>query len=1280
MHRLTIFFLVFMIVGCNQPIKDNVSQFDGLQRSNTYPLLNMGGYKIHPLTGDSIKPLINSPGDTVRTGVIVGVTGTPMETERLKLPKTIVAGAPNIVTLDNNVFALGRPGNRYVTVSISSGDFHDSSFMQPGDDSVHKATDLPVFFCVGSSYPGPQPAMPPRYKDNAIFDIQYWDIDQGLSSSYLYDILADSKGNIWFATDVGGATLFDGVTFRHFTEKNGLTHNWVRSIIEDKNGNIWFGTYGGGITRYDGDVFYQHKKSSAERSNFITALLEDSRGNVWFGSNGGGLGIIARGELDKEGLDTFKAFSLVNGLNDDIIHCITEDNSGSIWVGTGRGGATRIDIGNEGSLSSARFTHFDFGNEIYNNVRAIMQDRNGALWFGTLGGGLFRLAHEHTKVIGDVALEHFTTAHGITSDHVSKLLEDRRGDIWVGTTRGGLMQLQLGLQGQKISNPAIVRYTLLEGLTNINIRALTEDKEGNIWVGAGGGGVCRIKTNSFVQTPDNEVLNSHLVRAIVGDQQGNLWFGNGVKGLTLYDGTSYKNFGTRQGLSSNDVRALAIDREGNLWVGTFDRGVNRLNLSYVDGQVGVESITHYTTEEGLSHDIIRSVFSDSKGNIWIGTTGGGVTQLIPASISPSGRDEFIHFTEKEGMTDNVVWMINEDSRGNIWIATNQGVTQYDGNAFMHLTPAEGMPHPIVRSIVEDRNGNMWFGTFGGIALLKGGMFTCYTINEGLSHNYVYSIVVDQLNQLWVATERGLNKIPYYPGHGLADGIHYIPYAFGKLDGMKGVDHHQNSVWIDQNNHAWWGTGKGLQHLNLNNFRVSSQAPIPSLKHLEINEEFVDFRNLMTNPSSDLSFGKVEPFANYPVQPFFTYDQNHLTFHFSAVDWAAPHKIQYSYRILGLTNSWSRPGSESKADYRNIPDGTYTFQVRAIGENRQWSEPISYGFTILPPWWRTWWFYLFVGVVMLLAVLAVFRWRLTQLRIQKKLLKKMVEEKNTELLRQNETLKRLNNEQHILNTELYATNEELASANEDLLNQREELEQTLSSLQKAQNQLIQSEKMASLGILSAGVAHEINNPLNFIQAGIIAIEQFFNENLKDHLHEVKPLIEGIQTGISRTSTIVASLNHYSRQNHEKLTQCNIHQIIDNCLTILQNQTKGKVEICKEYSVDQPIIEGNESKLHQVFLNILANAVQAIEQNGVIVISTLYENKYLKLIFQDSGSGISPEHISRITDPFFTTKEPGKGTGLGLSISLSIIKEHGGNLEFQSVPEEGTSVIITLPLKK
>lgn len=264
-------------------------------------------------------------------------------------------------------------------------------------------------------------------------------------------------------------------------------------------------------------------------------------------------------------------------------------------------------------------------------------------------------------------------------------------------------------------------------------------------------------------------------------------------------------------------------------------------------------------------------------------------------------------------------------------------------------------------------------------------------------------------------------------------------------------------------------------------------------------------------------------------------------------------------------------------------------------------------------------------------------------------------------------------------ELASANEELSAINDDLFLQRQELEKTLEELKNTQQQLVQTEKMASLGVLTAGIAHEINNPLNFIHNGLAVIENHILEQHPEDKLILADVFDAVKTGISRTSNIVKSLNSYSRNDSLPYTNCIIQDIIEDCLTMLYNQYKGRIKIIKNYFQLQTYVHANEGKMHQVFLNLLANAIQAIEGQGIIEITIITEVSNLIVSITDSGCGIKSEDLIKIFDPFYTTKDPGKGTGLGLSITQNIIQEHFGTIRCVSKINEGSSFIVSLPLK-
>jgi len=237
--------------------------------------------------------------------------------------------------------------------------------------------------------------------------------------------------------------------------------------------------------------------------------------------------------------------------------------------------------------------------------------------------------------------------------------------------------------------------------------------------------------------------------------------------------------------------------------------------------------------------------------------------------------------------------------------------------------------------------------------------------------------------------------------------------------------------------------------------------------------------------------------------------------------------------------------------------------------------------------------------------------------------------------------------------------------------RKSLSDKNKELKSSYQKLIESEKMASLGLLSAGVAHEINNPLNFIKGGVEMLSLELEES-----EDTTPYLNAIEEGVRRATSIVNSLSHFSRDTPSMDEECDINAILDNCLIMLNHKLKYSIEVEKDFSDLSHIrLIGNEGQLHQAMLNIISNATEAIPESGTIRIHTYYVDQKLMVLISDTGRGIEPDHLSKIRDPFFTTKSAGEGTGLGLSIAYKVIESHSGWVSVESVLGKGTSFKIT-----
>ena len=283
----------------------------------------------------------------------------------------------------------------------------------------------------------------------------------------------------------------------------------------------------------------------------------------------------------------------------------------------------------------------------------------------------------------------------------------------------------------------------------------------------------------------------------------------------------------------------------------------------------------------------------------------------------------------------------------------------------------------------------------------------------------------------------------------------------------------------------------------------------------------------------------------------------------------------------------------------------------------------------------------------------------------------------------------------------------------------ELDSAYKHLKQSQAQLIQSEKMASLGQMVAGVAHEINTPLGYVHNNIELIGSIFtdtsalvsryenliayienntlamDEELVDMVQEIRSLREGLYDndsveqletifsdtlyGLDQISELVLNLKDFSRLDKAKVDNVSINECLDSALLIGNNAIKYRAEVIKEYS-DIPLIACSPSQVNQVFLNILTNAAQAIEDKGTIKIKSYHDDDNVYISIRDSGMGIAEEHLKKIFDPFFTTKPVGQGSGMGLSISYKIIEQHNGHIRVASTPGKGTKFTIQLPIRQ
>lgn len=821
--------------------------------------------------------------------------------------------------------------------------------------------------------------------------------------------ICDKAGNLWFGTPGGGASRYDGKSFKNFTTAQGLANNAVLCIMEDKAGNTWFGTDGGGASLYDGTSFTNFTTEEGLAGNNVFSILQDKTGNIWFSTSSGGVSCY-------DG-KSFKNFTTDQGLAANIVLCISEDESGDLWFGTFGGGLSRYD--------GKSFTTINKPQGLTgNDVRCITAGSKGFTWFGTYGDGV--------SLYDGKSFINFTTAQGLADNNVLCITQDRSGNTWFGTDAGV----------SRYDGKSFTNFTTAQGLANNSIRSITEDKEGNLWFGTYGGGISRYDGKGFTNFTTMQGLADNSVSAITEDKKGNLWFGTSGNGASCYDGKSFINYSTKQGLANNTIRSIIEDKAGNLWLSTSGNGVTRY-----DGK----NFLNYTDAQGLSNNTVFDITEDKKGNMWFGTDGGGASRYDGKSFST--------FTTAQGLANNEVFCIAEDKAGNIWMGTSGGgVSRYDGKYFTNFTTAQGLADNDILCITTDKAGNVWFGTSGGLSRYDGKSFNNYTTLQGLPDNTITQIVIDKQENIVIASNFGIGVITSFLPKAGTDKGKAIP-ALSELSNrelqqynpvieiynsstgypIKDVNAGQNAMYCDSKGIVWAATGSdktALVRFDPSAIHKNGEPLSVAIQGVRINEEKICWQDLqnekteagkntsanvteevnlfgralsdperdsMRSKFSEIKFDGITRFYSLPEHLVLPYGHNQVSFLFTAIEPARPYLVDYQYKLEGYDKEWSPAANKTDVSYGNIYEGVYTFKLKARSPSGVWSEPISYSFEVLPPWYRTWWMYFVYGCFAVLLITAIVWWNGKKLRTRAQELKVKVEEATLEIRNQKEVV-------------------------------------------------------------------------------------------------------------------------------------------------------------------------------------------------------------------------------------------------------------------------------------
>ena len=1087
--------------------------------------------------------------------------------------------------------------------------------------------------------------------------------------------------------------------FNLITGSNGISLGKINCITRDRQGVTWFSDQDNhSIIRYDGTHMtkfqYDPKNPNSLGGSYPECLYADSSGIIWIGFNGMGLD-----RFDPE-TNHFTHFrhetNDPESLANNIVYAILVDHFGNIWAGT-KGGLDLLD------QKSGKFKHYyyderDSTSLSYNEVRSIYEDHEGRLWVGTANqwentnsGGLNLLNRETGKFTR--YMNSPKDPHSLINNKVRAIFEDSKGTFWVGTAGDGLhtMDRQTGIFERHTYNPAkpeLLSRPPVKGVFD-HITFITEDAVGDIWIGTLLNGLGRYDTlTKRVTHYGNNADGSGTFK----DNSG--WWANASKDGLIWISTQQSHL-YRIDIFTNNiphfesgygvVNAIYQESPDALWIGTnaglirkdivhgishrfvnepLDPNSARKNvvtniindkeggflLSTLGGVSRFNPVTGLFTRVQLNQNINLSINNnfvnatcvDGELNLWIGTT--GTLDMVDLKTGKSIRYSNDPNDSNSLSSAPLVFILAEE-KDKLWVGTYYSgldrLNRQTGKFKHYLSGAN------TTCIYKDIGGTIWVGTGNGLFYYdkKSDDFLIFReANIGIRIDNVSSVIGDDQDNLWIASSSGIFRI-----NQKRDQI--IRY-----DSKNGIDPEyligQTSSHKGQDGEIFFGTSFGYYGFHPDQLKIlTSAAKI----------DFTDFwlKGVLIKPAPGEPL--TEPVSS-SREIHLTHDQNAFSIGFTALDYGDQGDKTFYYKLDNYDEDWRPSGNEERAYYYNVPPGKYTFRIKTANSiNGAWAEK-NISINIALPWWSTWWAYTLYGLIFIVLTYSIHRFQKNRLIIAER-----------EKTRERE------------------------------LTQAKEIEKAYGELKTTQSQLIQSEKMASLGELTAGIAHEIQNPLNFVNNFSEVNKELIDETSQairagntneaiELLSSLRDNEEKISNHGQRADSIVKGMLQHSRISAGQKEPTDINALADEYLRLSYHGLRAKdksFDVAMQTDFDPIIGKINivPQDVGRVMLNLYNNAFYAVSEKAKrqthdyeprVSVSTKRIGAKIKIMVKDNGTGIPQKVIDKIFQPFFTTKPTGQGTGLGLSMSYDIIKTHGGELKVDSKEGEGAEFVVLIPI--
>ncbi len=1051
----------------------------------------------------------------------------------------------------------------------------------------------------------------------------------------------------------------------------------VRVIKQTPSGDVFIGSSEGLIKFNDQKNLIEYGVNSVPLNEIVYDIFVDSREDIWISLGTG----IVKAPSDNHPIKSIKIsdHTPAYGGQNKVWHLCDEGKS--IIISTEKGTYALI--------SDNRIMPFFSKDEfvdIPENVSNVIRTSDNLVWFNTFDKGVYQFDKSTRK------LKHFVhnpnDSFSITNNTVRHAIQRKNGQIYFATDNGISIYNKEKNSFLRIMDE-IPKKTVLNRMTTF----LHEDDNENLWIGT---------------------------------QAGIYYYDTQEKIYSHYSTTSTPN------ISNDYIRVIHQSSDSILWIGT-SAGLNKLNIPN-------NTITKYYSQEGLPNDVIYSIEEDLEGDLWMGTNKG---------ISAFIRDSFfINFNKYDGLQDNE-FNTNaslEDSNGYMYFGGLKGINKFDPIQLKRFSP-KNTPFITRLEIIPHDNSNGSVYNFPlkekyNLSFLECNFIISFSsINFENPENTQYYYILEGYNHEWIKTT-GDSKVQFMnlkPGDytfkvSIADNRGELTDQIASID-IYIVPPYYMTLWFKLLLSGfiimaiialtYWrfaqiqASNKKLNRLVEEQTKEIKSANSLSKSYLEsipdplmvvdkqLNIEYanklllktvkhfidqLDLKNLRDFPAED----KMSPFVSKMIEHIERIFKNKIESEFE--DLIVCKKNKDYYYSIKCKPVIGKSGQIEKAvvQFRDITKNKLAEQSirqnEALFRSYFQKSPIGIIYVLNPSKPITNCNPQFANMLGYTKK-EILTKTMTGLTHPKDLendilvFKEALKKKKKYLFLPQKRLQHKDGSVVITETHLtfiYNDEQELeyifalvSDITQKLLDQRK--------LEETRNQLIQSDKMASLGHLTAGIAHEINNPVNFISNGVKGLKKTLNEYIenpntteaKELINDMHDMISAIKDGSKRTTNIVKSLRQFSREDTEHYVEADIITGLESTITLLFNKLKHGIFLEREYDSESVILYCYPGQLNQVFMNVLLNAIQAIEQTGTIRIVVKEDDTNIIVKIIDNGVGIPDNIKAKVFEPFFTTKGVIDGTGLGLSISFGIVKKHKGEIEISDNTPKGTQVIITLP---